>query len=250
VWQKNQGVSGARNTGIRVARGELVAFLDSDDIWHPRKLELQLAYLREHPEVGLLGAEMFTDPARVWPELPTTACPPAHPISLEAVVIRTRFCTSSLIVRRGCFEDVGLFDTGLRNSEDRDLYIRIGSRHAMAYLAATLMWGRLAGEHLSTGSPTGEEFTRKMLRGVFSRVASLQGRFLLRRQSFSFCDYEASYMYLERKNRLRALHRLLRSFLLWPFPYPRGEIKPLGRIKRLTRIIQSLCTRGSGAGHV
>ena len=50
VHQPNQGLSAARNTGIRAARGPLVALLDSDDAFHPRKLELQVAYLRAHPE--------------------------------------------------------------------------------------------------------------------------------------------------------------------------------------------------------
>src|SRR5262245_48080665 len=56
LYQDNQGVSAARNTAIRAARGDYYAFLDSDDRWHPRKLEVQMRYLARHPEVGLLAS--------------------------------------------------------------------------------------------------------------------------------------------------------------------------------------------------
>src|SRR5262245_58457673 len=66
IHQKNQGLSEARNTGIREARGEFLAFLDSDDAFHPKKTELQMAYLMAHPEVSLVGTEMFSDERVVW----------------------------------------------------------------------------------------------------------------------------------------------------------------------------------------
>jgi glycosyltransferase involved in cell wall biosynthesis len=56
VYQENQGIPGARNTGIKNAQGDYIAFLDSDDYWHPNKLEQQMALIAEHPEYGLLAA--------------------------------------------------------------------------------------------------------------------------------------------------------------------------------------------------
>src|SRR5208337_4579078 len=59
VRQPNQGVAAARNHGVREARGKWIAFIDSDDVWHPRKLECQLRVLADHPDLGILGTALF-----------------------------------------------------------------------------------------------------------------------------------------------------------------------------------------------
>ena len=58
LWQPNSGVSAARNTGLRAAKGAYIAFLDSDDIWLPWKLELQLSVLNHFPEAGMVWTDM------------------------------------------------------------------------------------------------------------------------------------------------------------------------------------------------
>jgi len=64
LYQPNRGVAAARNTGIRAASGEFVALLDSDDIWFPWKIELQLCCLERHSEVGMVWTDMEAiDPA-------------------------------------------------------------------------------------------------------------------------------------------------------------------------------------------
>jgi glycosyltransferase involved in cell wall biosynthesis len=242
IRQENQGVSAARNTGVRAAKGNLIAFLDSDDVWHPRKLELQLHYLKEYPEVALLGAVSSVDPTMSWPVLPDAAHLPAHAVDLEDVVLRSPFATSTVVMRKHCFDAVGFFDTGFRNAEDRDIYIRVASRFPMVKLHATLVWGGREGEHLSAASARTEQFTRKMLLGAFERVDRLRGRYLLRQKALSHAAFEGSYIYLAHGNRLRALHRILRSFALWPFPYRVGDMRPFRRIKRLLRILVPACT--------
>jgi glycosyltransferase involved in cell wall biosynthesis len=67
VYQRNQGVAAARNHGLEVAHGNHVAFLDADDVWHPRRLAIQFARLKSQPDLGLLGTDHF--------EWPTRSCP-------------------------------------------------------------------------------------------------------------------------------------------------------------------------------
>jgi glycosyltransferase involved in cell wall biosynthesis len=243
IHQENQGVSAARNTGVRAARGELIAFLDSDDIWHPRKLEIQLHYLQQHPETALVGAVTFYDSSRRWPALPDTSALPAQPVVLETIIFQSPFATSTVVVRKHCFDAVGYFDTGLRNAEDRDLYIRIASRYPIIKLGAVLGWGRTDGEHLSMGSVAGEKSTRKMIVRVFDQVDAFRGRFLLKQRALSYAAFEASYNHLAKGKHLWALHRIVRSLLLWPLPYPRKTTTALARVKRLFRILVALCGR-------
>ena len=117
VFQPNQGLSAARNTGIRAATGSLIALLDSDDAFHPRKLELQVAHLTAHPAVGVVATDHFTDPAQRWPAVPEPV--PVARETLQRVVATSRFAPSSVLVRRECFDAVGLFDTSLRSVEDK-----------------------------------------------------------------------------------------------------------------------------------
>ena len=72
-YQSNQGVSAARNQGLRVASGEFIAFLDSDDVWHPRKLELQLQAFSQQKDLGLLGTGAID-----WPDYPFTEIIPEY----------------------------------------------------------------------------------------------------------------------------------------------------------------------------
>lgn len=105
VWlvQTNGGCGKARNTGLRAARGEFVALLDSDDLWPEDKLEWQVARMREADAPDLLfGAqEYFHDPPR----------PNATPVRLPAPL------ASSVIVRRSVFDRTGLFDESLAGAD-------------------------------------------------------------------------------------------------------------------------------------
>src|SRR5919112_2696990 len=56
IYQSNQGAAAARNAGVATAQGELIAFLDADDVWVPNKLSVQADYLFRHPEVGYVVA--------------------------------------------------------------------------------------------------------------------------------------------------------------------------------------------------
>jgi glycosyltransferase involved in cell wall biosynthesis len=224
VYQENQGLSGARNTGIRAAEGELIALLDADDAWHPHKLELQAAYLRQHPEVGLVGASLFTDRRLCWPEIGDLSGVAADTYRLEELVGKMRFGPSSAVMRRRCLDEVGLFDPTLRCVEDRDLWVRFASRFRVAMLHAPLLWYRQHPASLSTKAATMEETERRVLTRLFAEVPALRGRRLLRRKTFSQAAYASAQVNAGTGESWPALRRVLRSLFLWPLPYRRDEV--------------------------
>jgi glycosyltransferase involved in cell wall biosynthesis len=122
----NRGPAAARNTGIRLARGDLVAFLDADDQWLPAKLERQVPLFEAAPAVGVVYArrrlvnEAGQPLAYTQPDLHR-----GH--VLEPLFLNNFLCLSSAVVRRNALERSGLFDERIKlaSSEDYDLWLRL-----------------------------------------------------------------------------------------------------------------------------
>lgn len=121
--ESNQGAAAARNAALKLAKGELIAFLDSDDEWLPGKLEKQITFLREHPEVGLCGSGHILackDGSRV--EF-LSKNPPEWRRSLHEA--QSFHGASTPLMRREVLEKVGFLDEKLRVLEDWDWMLRI-----------------------------------------------------------------------------------------------------------------------------
>jgi glycosyltransferase involved in cell wall biosynthesis len=143
ISQENLGLAGARNTGIAHAQGDYIAFLDADDLWDPTKLAKQVTVLEENAEVGLVytwvaltdaqgkfTGRIFKNTAEgdVWSQL------------TERNLVE---CGSVAMVRRSCFETVGVFDCNLRSFvEDWDMWLRIASRYPFKVLQEPLVYYR------------------------------------------------------------------------------------------------------------
>lgn len=146
VWQENQGESVARNRGIEMARGEYVAFLDSDDMWLPEKLEKQIAFLSENPEIKLVfssavmidaGGRIIGDDSRK-----ATATPP-KPLTLEELCFRTHvLSTSTVLMAAALLRSIGGFDPSLRYAEDYDLWMRLRLHTEVYMMQAPLAYQR------------------------------------------------------------------------------------------------------------
>ncbi len=143
VAQANRGLAGARNTGIRAAKGEFVAFLDADDLWHPTKLAKHVAYLEQNPDIGVsYSASQFMDDAGQLMSLYQTP-------RLKNVAAQDVFCRnpvgngSAPVIRMAALRDIEVtltrygqpeaeyFDADFRQSEDIECWTRI---------AATTSW--------------------------------------------------------------------------------------------------------------
>lgn len=131
----NRGAAAARNTGIANATGTFVAFLDSDDVWLPGKLQAQIGIMLANDWVASCTAYVLAKRGRAIrsPRYPTGT------LGLDDLVWGCFVSPgSTLICRRTVFEEVGPMDTTLPRLEDWDWLLRYGSRHPLGFLAEPL----------------------------------------------------------------------------------------------------------------
>lgn len=184
----NRGAAGARNEGFRHARGEYIAWLDSDDIWLPHKLEVELkimqslssragfvhsdfacftdddglisrSYVRDYfftlDTYGLTWDALYQHSATLAEkDIAVTGVAPATRLYWgdvsDKVILGPLFLPSSMLMRRDCLETVGLFNESLPTGEDFDLLARVGRRYEVAYLdMPTLHYRRFHADQLS-----------------------------------------------------------------------------------------------------
>lgn len=123
IYQENRGLSGARNTGIRHARGAYFTYLDSDDLFLPEKLEQLVAELEAHPELGLVAGQSvpIDEGGRRIGKIFSTplAADPAQ------LLLGNPLHVGSVLVRREWQTKAGFFDESLRSYEDWDLWLRM-----------------------------------------------------------------------------------------------------------------------------
>lgn len=136
IDQPNGGMSNARNSGIRAARGEFLAFLDSDDWWLPGKLTHQVELLRAQPDLGFCSCaarveDMAGKLLNLW-QCPAWRGPfIVHLFGSGADVPGS---CSAVLARRALVLRVGAFDETLRGAEDPDLWIRLAAISGYACL--------------------------------------------------------------------------------------------------------------------
>ncbi|MEM6837285.1 MAG: glycosyltransferase [Cyanobacteria bacterium P01_C01_bin.120] len=143
ISQPNQGAGAARNTGVKNAQGDCVAFLDADDLWEPTKLAKQVERLDQQPEVGLVHTWItIANPDGSLSDRTMQTDGEGH-IWNQVVVYNPLKCGSTAMVRRQCFEELGYFDQSLKYSEDWDMWIRIARNYAFSVIAEPLTYYRI-----------------------------------------------------------------------------------------------------------
>jgi len=139
ISQENQGISGARNTGIWSSQGEYLAFLDADDIWEANKLEKQVECLDKNLDVGMVSSWISTIDSngnliniyRNYKE--------GNELKRELFRSNIIFCGSTALVRRMCFEKVGFFERSLSSAADWDMWLRIAIHYSISVIKEPLV---------------------------------------------------------------------------------------------------------------
>jgi glycosyltransferase involved in cell wall biosynthesis len=126
LTQENRGVSGARNSGIRIAKGTFYAQLDSDDQWTPDYLQVQLQFLTDNPDVALVypNAVIIGDTYQAGSEFMKVS-PSEGEVTFESLVRQQCTVMTSVTARMNAIKAAGMFDEDLRRCEDFDLWLRM-----------------------------------------------------------------------------------------------------------------------------
>jgi len=218
LYQENQGANAARNLGIQHAKGELVAFIDSDDRWLPDKLEKQVPHFFDDPQVGavycgiglvaLASGTKLSEDRKLYPKgwlLP------------ELLVHDVTAGTPGCVIKRECFDKVGLFDVSLQARQDWDMWIRISTEYKFACVSEVLVE---AGKH------TGPRLSMDAMGSIEAHLR-IFGKYALMRKQFPLSVQRSAEGALFRRlgriyfhyglSKRKALIMYLKSLFAWPF---------------------------------
>lgn len=219
VYQDNQERSAARNTGIRLAQGEYIAFLDADDVWLPEKLALQVNLLETRPEVGLVytGAYVMEN-SRVFVE---QKCKYRGRVVRPLLVVDNIVTgsASTAMVRRECFDEVGLFDEASSVCEDWDAWLRIAMKYEFDYVPQPLAKCRVHGTNTQKQADRMKQGTLAFFDKVLADPALHDEVWPLRRRVRSLAFLMVGRAYYTAREMGMARRYFLKS--LWFYPLQR-----------------------------
>jgi len=166
--EKNKGGSAARNTGIKLARGAYIAFLDSDDEWLPEKLERQIkAFEESGSQVGVIYTEfavVSTNGKSMRERNKNLRYQGLRGSILEELLISNCVgTTSTVMVKRECFKEVGGFDEALWSCQDWDLWLRLAKVYQFKYIPSFLVNVYVHGNQITTDVDAGAKGLERLL---------------------------------------------------------------------------------------
>jgi len=141
IYKKNGGVSSARNVGINFCEGELIAFLDADDVYVESKISCQVRHFAENVECMMVYSDMFIFDERSlihssYHDKIGVNCPSGF--IFNDLLLHHLVWTGTVMLKKSVLDDVGLFDESLKTAEDYDLWLRIAAKHRVDYIPKIL----------------------------------------------------------------------------------------------------------------
>lgn len=140
-YQSNQGEAAARNYAISQSSGQYIALLDSDDVWLPTKLAQQAQFFENHPNTGLVSCHALAINAlgEQIKQTPIYSDLAPEIIPLDQLLLNSPLYCSTVMIRKDCLDNVGLFHEEIRYGEDRDLFLRVAAQYPVGFINEALV---------------------------------------------------------------------------------------------------------------
>lgn len=218
IRQDNAGAAAARNRGGEVAKGEYIAFQDSDDIWLPDKLKKQIAFFERNPQYTMATCNgiIFGIPEEAGRL--AIAQKRAKRLEKEGVTLRSTFMKSSIrcvamILKRSVFEEVGGFDTDMRSSIDLELAFRVLTKYKIGFQNDAMIKIRMHSDNLGKDRERGQleniKAIRKLLEGFPEAERIIGPKNVRKRLAYRY--YRLGKIYLKRRDPRRAAEYLRKT---------------------------------------
>ncbi|WP_461206122.1 glycosyltransferase family 2 protein [Clostridium sp. DL1XJH146] len=130
IDKENEGVSSARNAGMKIAKGEWIALLDSDDKWLPNKIETQIRIIEKNPSIDFLGGNLEDKNLKIlWRKTDTL-----FKAKIKDICLKMFPQTSTAIFRKTIFQEIGGYDENQNYAEDGNFFMKICSNYNYYHL--------------------------------------------------------------------------------------------------------------------
>lgn len=235
IKQKNSGVCAARNNGVANSSGNFVAFLDADDIWLPEKIEKQISKFQEDSEIGLVHCGMREFDEKTGETIKLHLEGKEGWVAEDLLLFEKSVivgCGGSVMVSRRAFNDVGGFDTRLKNGEDWEFCYRVARKFKVGFVPEPLVNYRNHGinAHLNI-----REMERSTQMAWDKAFATNDEKILrLRRRAFGNLHKVLAGCYLQNGQYVDFIRHLLKSLWFRPSHLMFYLMRPLRRRKKLS----------------
>jgi len=219
IKQLNKGGNSARNVGVKNSQGKYIAFLDSDDLWLPKKLEMQIKLMNIKSEIGAIycGVKEYDSDTKIMSEEKREF--KQGSILKELLIKDITAPTSTFMIKKKVFKHTGLFDESLNARQDWDMWIRIAEKYEIHAVEKNLSVLRLHRGTRTASNPLNEIESYKKIRIKYKKQLNNLNYIKRREAKANFLKRIGRIYHHYKISKIKAIRNLFMSIILYPLDF-------------------------------